>query len=114
MRFFAYEYRERHIREVIHSLGAYCDRVHAEAVRTRSDEYGHEVSYFMGQFLGYDLSFDAIRYAKDSFIRGANADYNEAYAYYMKLKNNETSVRCLDAVLYFIRKQIEKAKEEKK
>lgn len=68
----------------------------------------------MGQFLGYDLSFDAIRDAKDSFIRGANADYNEAYAYYMKLKNNETSVRCLDAALYFIRKQIEKAKEGKK
>ena len=43
-----------------------------------------------------------------------NADYNEAYAYYMKLKNNETSVRCLDAELYFIRKQIEEAKEEKK
>ena len=32
----------------------------------------------------------------------------------MKLKNNETSVRCLDAELYFIRKQIEEAKEEKK
>lgn len=114
VRFFAYEYRERHIREVIHSLGTYCDRVHAEAVQTRSDEYGHEISYFMGQFLGYDLSFDAIRDAKDSFIRGVNADYNEAYAYYMKLKDNETSVRCLNAELYYIRKQIEKAKEEKK
>ena len=69
---------------------------------------------FMGQFLGYDLSFEAVRDAQDSFIRGVNADYNEAYAYYMKLKNNETSVRCLDAELYFIRKQIEEAKEEKK
>ena len=68
----------------------------------------------MGQFLGYDLSFEAVRDAQDSFIRGVNAYYNEAYDYYMKLKNYVTSVRCLDAELYFIRKQIEEAKEEKK
>ena len=57
------------------------------------------------QFSGHEVTLGEGRFS---------AAFEKAYAYYMKLKNNETSVRCLDAELYFIRKQIEEAKEEKK
>lgn len=112
-RFFAYEYRDRHIADVLQTLGNRCDNVNLAAVETRHGDYGHTLSYFMGEFIGYDLSYEQVCDGKECRLRKARDDYKEANAYYYKLKENEESVRGIEAILFIMRKQIQEAKRKK-
>ena len=81
-------------------------------VETSTDHYyGCTVSHFMDEFIGYDLSYEQVLDAKECRLRKARADYNEANAYYYKLKENEESIRGTDALFFFMRKQISKVKK---
>ena len=68
------------------------------------------MSYFMDEFIGYDLSHEQVRDAKECRFRKAWEDYSEANAYYYRLKENEVSVRGIEAMLQRIRQQIRKTK----
>ena len=110
-RFFAYEYRDRHISDVLRTLGKRCDDIIHTAVETRADDYhGRTVSLFMDEFIGYDLTYEQVCDAKESRLRKAREDYNEANAYYYKLKENEVNIRGIEAMLYRVRQQIRKTK----
>lgn len=113
-RFFAYEYHERHIVEVLETLGRRCDDICRAAVETRKDDCDRYVSHFMGEFIGFDLSYEQACDAKECRLRKARDDYKEANAYYYKLKENEESIRGIRAVLAVMRKQIQKAKNNGK
>ena len=112
IRFFAYEYRDRHISDVLRTLGKRCDDIVHAAVETRTDDcYGRTVSRFMDEFIGYDLTYEQVCDAKECRLRKAREDYNEANAYYYKLKENEQSVRGIEALLLLMRNRIQKAKK---
>ena len=112
IRFFAYEYRDRHISDVLRTLGKRCDDIVHAAVETRTDDYyGRTVSCFMDEFIGYDLSYEQVCDAKECRLRKAWGDYNEANAYYYKLKENEQSIRGIEALLLLMRDRIQKAKK---
>ena len=82
-RFFGYEYHDRHISDVLRTLGRRCDDIIRTAVETRTDHYyGRTVSCFMDEFIGYDLSHEQVRDAKECRLRKAREDYDEANAYY--------------------------------
>jgi hypothetical protein len=108
--FFAYEYHERHICEILSILGKKCNDMDNSFVETRQDECGHTASYFMDEFIGHNLTYQQIQDAKESRFLKACDDYKEANAYYYTLKNNENSTRGIEAELYFILKQIEDGK----
>lgn len=111
-RFFAYEYRDRHISDVLRTLGKRCDDIIHAAVETRTDDYhGRTVSHFMDEFIGYDLTYEQVCDARECRLRKAREDYNGASAYYHKLKENEGSVRGIEAMLLVMREQILKAKK---
>nr|DAE30215.1 MAG TPA: hypothetical protein [virus sp. ct5rm7] len=111
-RFFAYEYHDRHIRDVLGTLGRRCDDISRAVVETRMDHYyGRTVSHFMDEFIGYDMSYEQVCDAKEYRLRKAHANYNEANAYYYRLKENEESIRGIEALLLLIREQIQKAGE---
>lgn len=111
-RFFAYEYRDRHISDVLRTLGKRCDDVIHAAVETRTDNYhGRTVSRFMGEFIGYDLSYEQACDAKECRLRKAREDYNGANAYYYRLKENEESICGIEALLLLMRDRIQKAKK---
>ena len=106
-RFFGYEYHDRHISDVLRTLGRRCDDIIRTAVETRTDHYyGRTVSCFMDEFIGYDLSHEQVRDAKECRLRKAREDYDEANAYYYKLKENEESIRGIELMLHCIRQQI--------
>lgn len=110
-RFFGYEYHDRHISDVLRTLGRRCDDIIRTAVETRTDHYyGRTVSCFMDEFIGYDLSHEQVRDAKECRLRKAREDYDEANAYYYKLKENEESIRGIELMLHCIRQQIRKMK----
>lgn len=110
-RFFGYEYHDRHISDVLRTLGRRCDDIIRTAVETRTDHYyGRTVSCFMDEFIGYDLSHEQVRDAKECRLRKAREDYDEANAYYYKLKENEESIRGIKLMLHCIRQQIRKMK----
>ena len=50
------------------------------------------------------------RDAKECRLRKAREDYDEANAYYYKLKENEESIRGIELMLHCIRQQIRKMK----
>lgn len=108
--FFAYEYHERHINEILSVLGKRCNDINNGVVETRLDEYGYAKSYFMDEFIGRNLTYQQIQEVKESRFQKAYDDYKEANSYYHILKNNEDSIRDIEAELYFIRKQIQDAK----
>ena len=111
IRFFGYEYHDRHISDVLRTLGRRCDDIIRTAVETRTDHYyGRTVSHFMDEFIGYDLSHEQVRDAKECRLRKAREDYDEANAYYYKLKENEESIRSIESMLHCIRQQIRKMK----
>lgn len=110
-RFFAYEYRDRHIGDVLQTLGKRCDDICRAVVETRHGDCGRTMSYFMDEFIGYDRSYEQVRDAKECRLRKARDDYNEANAYYYKLKENEESIRGIEAMLFVMREQIRKAKK---
>lgn len=112
-RFFAYEYRDRHISDVLRTLGKRCDDISSAVVETRYSKDGPTMSYFMDEFIGYDLSYEQVCDAKECRLRKAREDYNGANAYYYKLKENEKSIRGIGAVLLVMREQIQKAKNNK-
>ena len=112
-RFFAYEYRDRHISDVLRTLGKRCDDISSAVVETRYSKDGPTMSYFMDEFIGYDLSYEQVCDAKECRLRKAREDYNGANAYYYKLKENEKSIRGIEAVLLVMREQIQKAKNNK-
>ena len=60
----------------------------------------------MDDFIGYDLSYEQVCDVKEPRLRKAQEDYNEANAYYYKLKENEESIRGIEAVLLLMRRQI--------
>ena len=100
-RFFGYEYHDRHISDVLRTLGRRCDDIIRTAVETRTDHYyGRTVSCFMDEFIGYDLSHEQVRDAKECRLRKAREDYDEANAYYYKLKENEESIRGIELMLH--------------
>lgn len=106
-----YEYHDRHISDVLRTLGRRCDDIIRTAVETRTDHYyGRTVSCFMDEFIGYDLSHEQVRDAKECRLRKAREDYDEANAYYYKLKENEESIRGIELMLHCIRQQIRKMK----
>lgn len=109
-RFLVYEYYERHISEILSLLGQRCNDIEKAVVKTQLDECGYAKSYFMDEFIGNDLTCQQIHDAKEFQFQEACTDYKEANAYYYTLKNNENSIRGVETVLYFIRKQIEDAK----
>ncbi len=85
-RFFGYEYHDRHISDVSRHWKAvrrhhpYCGgNPHGPLLRA----YGFR---FMDEFIGYDLSHEQVRDAKECRLRKAREDYDEANAYYYKLK----------------------------
>ena len=47
----------------------------------RDSYYGRTVSCFMDEFIGYDLSHEQVRDAKECRLRKAREDYDEANAY---------------------------------
>lgn len=108
--FFAYEYHERHISEILSILGKRCNDINNGIVETCQDECGYTKSYFMDEPVGSNLTYQQIQDAKASRFRKACDDYKEANAYYHTLKNNENSTRGIEAELYFILKQIKDAK----
>lgn len=110
-RFFAYEYHERHIGDVLQALGKRLNEINNAAVESHYENYGHTMSYFMDEFVGYDLSYEQVNEVKESRLRKARDDYNEANAYYYKLKENEESIRGIEAMLYYMRQQINKTKK---
>ena len=68
--FFGYEYHDRHISDVLRTLGRRCDDIIRTAVETRTDHYyGRTVSCFMDEFIGYDLSHEQVRDAKECRLR---------------------------------------------
>lgn len=95
--FFAYEYHQRHISEILSILGKRCNDMDNSFVETHQEECGHATSYFMDEFIGHNLTYQQIRDAKESRFRKACDDYKEANAYYYKLKNNENSTRGIEA-----------------
>ena len=96
---------------MLRTLGRRCDDIIRTAVETRTDHYyGRTVSYFMDEFIGYDLSHEQVRDAKECRLRKAREDYDEANAYYYKLKANEESIRGIESMLHCIRQQIRKMK----
>ena len=62
--------------------------------------------------IGYDLSHEQVRDAKECRLRKAREDYNEANAYYYKLKENGKSIRGIEAILLVMREQMLKAKKQ--
>ena len=81
-------------------------------VETRYRKGHSAMSYFMDEFIGYDLSYEQVRNAKECRLRKAREDYNGANTYYYKLKENEVSVRGIEAILLAMRKQMLKAKKQ--
>jgi uncharacterized protein (DUF433 family) len=62
-------------------------------VETRTDHYyGRTVSYFMDEIIGYDLSHEQVRDAKECRLRKAREDYDEALAYYHWLEKNGNGI----------------------
>lgn len=110
--FFGYEYYDRHISEVLRTLGKRCEDIGSTAVETRYRKDRPAMSYFMDEFIGYDLSYEQVRAAKECRLRKAREDYNGANTYYYKLKENEVSVRGIEAILLAMRKQMLKAKKQ--
>lgn len=110
--FFGYEYHDRHISEVLRTLGKRCEDIGSTAVETRYRKDRPAMSYFMDEFIGYDLSHEQVRAAKECRLRKAREDYNGANTYYYKLKENEVSVRGIEAILLAMRKQMLKAKKQ--
>lgn len=106
VRFFAYEFRDRHISDILRTLGRRCDDISNAVVETRYSKDGPAMSYFMDDFIGYDLSYEQVCDVKEPRLRKAQEDYNEANAYYYKLKENEESIRGIEAVLLLMRRQI--------
>ena len=49
------------------------------------------------------MSERQVRDAKECRLRKAREDYNEANAYYYKLKENEESIRGIESMLHCIR-----------
>lgn len=113
-RFFGYDYHDRHISDVLRTLGKRCDDINSTAVETRYGKHGATVSHFMDELIGYDLSYEQVIDAKECRLRKAREDYNEANAYYYNLEKNEESIRGIDALLLLVREQIQKAKKTKK
>lgn len=111
--FFAYEYHYRHISDILQTLGKRCDDISNAMVETRYRKDGPTMSYFMDEFIGYDLSYEQVCDTKECRLRKAREDYNGANAYYYKLKENEESIRGIEAVLLLMREQIQKAKKYK-
>ena len=110
--FFGYEYHDRHISDVLRTLGKRCGDISSTVVETRYREDHSAISYFMDEFIGYDLSYEQVRDAKECRLRKAREDYNGANTYYYKLKENEVSVRGIEAILLAMRKQMLKAKKQ--
>lgn len=93
VRFFGYEFHDRHISDVIGTLGRRCDDIFRTVVETRTDHYyGRTVSYFMDEIIGYDLSHEQVRNAKECRLRKAREDYDEALAYYHWLEKNGNGI----------------------
>lgn len=110
--FFGYEFHDRHISDVLRTLGKRCGDISSTVVETRYREDHSAISYFMDEFIGYDLSYEQVRDAKECRLRKAREDYNGANTYYYKLKENEVSVRGIEAILLVIREQMLKAKKQ--
>ena len=110
--FFGYEFHDRHISDVLRTLGKRCEDIGSTVVETRYRKGHSAMSYFMDEFIGYDLSYEQVRNAKECRLRKAREDYNGANTYYYKLKENEVSVRGIEAILLAMRKQMLKAKKQ--
>ncbi|MCO7112338.1 DUF4313 domain-containing protein [Bacteroides uniformis] len=110
--FFGYEFHDRHISDVLRTLGKRCEDIGSTVVETRYRKGHSAMSYFMDEFIGYDLSYEQVRDAKECRLRKAREDYNGANTYYYKLKENEVSVRGIEAILLAMRKQMLKAKKQ--
>lgn len=110
-KFFAYEFHEKHIGEILELLGKRCDDIDHASVHTAYDEERGLTSHsFMGKSVGYNLSYEEICDIKNRAIKSVADSYQEATTYFYALRNNEGSIRDIDAILYFIRKQIQEAK----
>ena len=93
IRFFGYEFHDRHISDVIGTLGRRCDDIFRSVVETRTDHcYGRTVFYFMDETIGYDLSHEQVRDARECRLRKAREDYDEALAYYHWLEKNGNGI----------------------
>lgn len=93
IRFFGYEFHDRHISDVIGTLGRRCDDIFRSVVETRTDHcYGRTVFYFMDETIGYDLSHEQVRDARECRLRKAWEDYDEALAYYHWLEKNGNGI----------------------
>ncbi|MCO7114681.1 hypothetical protein NIB75_26445, partial [Bacteroides uniformis] len=107
-RFFGYEYHDRHISDVLrHSEGGATTSSVLRWKPARTTITGVRFC-FMDEFIGYDLSHEQVRDAKECRLRKAREDYDEANAYYYKLKENEESIRGIELMLHCIRQQIRK------
>lgn len=68
----------------------------------------------MGEFVGYNLSYNEICDVRNRNMRSIADSYREATAYFYALRDNEESIRNIDAILYLMRGQIQEAKANKK
>lgn len=106
--------QEKHISQVLETLGKRCNNIERSAVITTYNKSRESTSHtFMGEDVGENLSYEQISDIQNCRLHVAADDYKEATKYYHTLKNNEGSTRNADACLYFIRKQIESAKRKK-
>lgn len=110
-RFFGYEYQHRHIGEQLSILGLRLMGVDNATVETRHNEFNGMIeSRFMGRLVGYNLSHEQVIDVKKRMFNLVRDEYNEANAYYNKLKENECSIRGIDALLISMRKQLKPKK----
>lgn len=63
--FFGYEFHDRHISDVLRTLGKRCEDIGSTLVETRYRKDRPAMSYFMDEFIGYDLSHEQVRDAKE-------------------------------------------------
>ena len=114
-KFFAYEYHEKHIGEMLELLGKRCNDIDQASVQIIYDEKRGLTSHtFMGEFVGYNLSYNEICDVWNRNMRSIADSYREATAYFYALRDNEESIRNIDAILYLMRGQIQEAKANKK
>lgn len=108
-KFFAYEYRDKHIREILEILSKRCNDFKLAEVQTT---YGKGYIYhtFMGELVGHNLSFDEILDVKDRNMRSAADSYMEAVAYFNALENSGERSGNIDSLLFDIRERIARAK----
>jgi cell division septal protein FtsQ len=98
---------EKHIIDIIHTLTERISLIDNSYVQSRYETEGF-VSYFMDEKIGVNLPAETVWNYKEPIFQEIKNDYLEANQYYYHLKYIQSTIRCIDAIFYFMNLNIKR------